>query len=377
MVIERVASQPLNPPPRRRVTIDLIRFLGCLAIAIWHYQHFSFVGDTLPDFNVTQQPFYDWVSLFYEHGGRFRVQTFWSISGFVLFLTYGHIIAAHGIKPRKFFLDRVARLYPLYLLSFALAAILQALYWRFNGVYFVYQANDLPNALLMLGMASAWWPDTAISFNGPVWSLSVLIPVYAFFFAAVWRWGVSIRLNLVMVVVASLLYAPLPDARIFECAAHFHAGGIGAIVLLRYGDGQYGPALRGLAAGVLGLFGAIAWIWGEAAIVPVVHIVLLIVVPTLCLALASIYRLPRLLGVVFRRLGDLSYGMYLLHFPLQLSVVLTAGRLGLALPVLSPWFFLAYLGLTLVLAQIGLLLVERPAQRALRRLFGTARPATP
>jgi peptidoglycan/LPS O-acetylase OafA/YrhL len=372
-VTEHPKLQPQTRPPQRRVVIDLIRFLICLAIAIWHYQHFSFVGNGLPDFQVTQQPFYNWFSLFYEHGGRFRVQVFWSISGFVLFLTYGRTIAAHAIGPGKFFLDRVARLYPLYLLSFVIVATLQALYWQLNGAYFVYQFNDLPRALLALVMASAWFPNTGLAFNGPAWSLSVLIPIYAFFFAAVWRWGLSIRLNLSAIVVASLLYAVFPDVRVFECAAHFHAGGIGAIVLLRHSDGYYGPALRRLAVAALGVFCLVGFVWGEAALVPVIHTVLLIIVPTLCFAVASIRRFPERMEAVFRRLGDLSYGVFLLHFPLQLSIVLFAGWVGLRLPVLSPWFFILYLAVTLLLAQIGLILCERPAQRALRRLFGTAR----
>ncbi|MCB1404721.1 MAG: acyltransferase [Rhodobacteraceae bacterium] len=362
-------------PSRRYEAIDLIRFLGCLAIAIWHYQHFSFVGHALPDFDVTQQPFYRWASLFYEHGGRFRVQTFWSISGFALFLVYGRVIAAHSLRPRRFFLDRVARLYPLYLLSFAIVGVLQGIHVWLNGVDFVYQDNDLLHALLSLAMASAWWPGSGMSYNGPVWSLSVLIPVYAVFFAMVWRRGLSIRLNLGMVVGASLFYAAFPDARILECAAHFFAGGIGAIVLFRHGDGRYGPALRRLAVGVLGVFGVVAWFWGDVVVVPVIHTVLLVVIPTLCFAAASLRRLPDWLGAAFQRLGDLSYGVFLLHFPLQLAVVLLADRAGVSLPVLSPWFFLLYLALILVLAQIGLVLCERPAQRFLRRLFGTVRAA--
>lgn len=372
MSADRATSAPSVSPPRRRVTIDLIRFLGCLAIAIWHYQHFSFVGNALPDFHVEQQPFYGWFSLFYEHGRRFRVQTFWSISGFVLFLTYARRISAHAVTPRSFFLDRVARLYPLYLVSFVIVALLQALFWHLNGIFFVYQDNDLPHALLTLAMASAWWPGSGLSFNGPVWSLSVLIPVYALFFAVVWWRGASILANLALIVATSLVYALLPDARVLECAAHFFAGGIGAIVLTRHGDGPLGPVLRALAAAALAVFLAVALIWGEPALVPVIHSVLLVIVPTLCFAAASIRRVPAPLGAVFHWLGDLSYGVFLLHFPLQLITVLIANALGIALPVLSPWFFVAYLGMTLVLAQIGLVLCERPAQRVLRRVFGTA-----
>jgi peptidoglycan/LPS O-acetylase OafA/YrhL len=375
MAMEPAETRRPSAAPRRRVVIDLVRFLGCLAIAIWHYQHFGFVGDTLPDFRVDAQPFYDWLTLFYEHGGRFRVQAFWAISGFVLFLTYGHRIAAHAISPRSFFLDRVARLYPLYLASVLIVAVLQALYWQSNGYYFVFQANDLDDFLLVLLMASGWWPGAPFSFNAPVWALSVMIPVYVFFFAAVWRWGPSIRINLAVIVATSLLNALLPSERVFECAALFHAGGIGAVVFLRYGEGRFGPVLRCLAVAVLGLFVAVGWIWGEAALLPLLYVVLLIVVPTLCFVAASIQRLPAPIETLFHRLGDLSYGVFLLHFPLQLATALIAGWLGLTMPLQSPWFFLYYLGMILALAQIGLVLCERPAQRALRRVFGTA-PAT-
>jgi peptidoglycan/LPS O-acetylase OafA/YrhL len=362
--------------PQRRVVIDLVRFVGCLAIAIWHYQHFGFVGDTLPDFRVEAQPFYDWLSLFYEYGGRFRVQAFWAISGFVLFLTYGHRIAAHAVTARAFFLDRVARLYPLYLVSVLIVIVLQALYWRAHGYYFVFQTNDLDDFLLVLVLASGWWPGAGFSFNAPVWALSVMIPVYVFFFAVVWRWGASIRINLVVIVVSTVAYIFLPmEDKVFECAAHFHAGGIGALVFLRYGDGRFGPVLRAMAVAFLGALLAVGMIWGEAALLPLLHVVLLFAVPTLCFAAASIRRLPGPVERLFRRLGDLSYGVFLLHFPLQLATALVAGWLGLAMPLQSPWFFLYYLAAILILAQIGFVLCERPAQRVLRRAFGTSRAA--
>lgn len=362
---------PQVTPRKRRVVIDLIRFLGCLSIAIWHYQHFSFVGLAVPNFNIEQQPFYDWVSLFYEHGGRFRVQTFWSISGFVMMLSYGRAIAEHQITPRVFFFDRVARLYPLYLVGVTLAALLQFVYLRTFGEYFVYGNNTLWQAVSTLFMASAWLPSPQPSFNGPVWSLSILIPIYAGFFYSIWRFRLSIRANLIVIVATSLLYWVFNDTRMLECAANFHAGVIGAIVLLRFGDGRYRVPLMVLAVAALALFVLATQTLGEAYVVPGLYIILLFVVPISCYAAANISHIPKFLHLLFQWLGSLSYGVFLLHFPLQLATVLIAGRFGLTLPVLSPWFFLAYLGTTLLLAQIGLILVEQPAQRALRRLFGT------
>jgi peptidoglycan/LPS O-acetylase OafA/YrhL len=130
--IHQTACQPAETL-QRYVLIDLLRFVICLAIAIWHYQHFSYVGSSLTAFDVHQQPFYAWVRQFYENGGQFRVQLFWSISGFVLFLAYGRAIASRHIGWRKFFFERFARLYPLYLLSFGLVVVLQVIYLHRNG----------------------------------------------------------------------------------------------------------------------------------------------------------------------------------------------------------------------------------------------------
>ena len=366
--MDQTANTPAQPV-QRYVLIDLLRFMICLGIVIWHYQHFSFLGRSLPGFDVRQQPFYDWFRLFYENGHQFRVQLFWSISGFVLFLAYGRAIAGRSIGWRKFFLDRFARLYPLYLLSFGLVVVLQALYLRRNGDYFVYVNNDVLHAALTLVMASNWWPGTGLSFNGPVWSLSVLVPLYVVFFASVWRWGLSIRVSLAMTVVSSALYTVLPGASVVECAAHFHAGAIGAIVFMRYGSGRYGPALRRLAGVALIGLCVVTWGWGRVVIEPHMHEVLLVAVPILCFASASVRGIPVAMGRLCQRLGALSYGVYLLHFPLQLTLVLAAQWVGSPLPVLSPWLFLVYLGATVLLAQAGFVLCERPARAALLRRF--------
>lgn len=208
-----------------------------------------------------------------------------------------------------------------------------------------------------------------LSFNGPVWSLSVLVPLYVVFFASVRRWGLSIRFSLAMTVINSALYTVLPGVLVVECAAHFHAGSIGAIVFMRYGGGPYGLALRGSAVAALFSFGAVTWFLGEDVIVPNMHEVLLFAVPTLCFAAASVRGIPVAVGRLFQQLGGLSYGVYLLHFLLQLTLVLAAQWAGWPLPTLSPWFLLFYLGATSLLAWVGLVTCERPARQALSRRF--------
>jgi peptidoglycan/LPS O-acetylase OafA/YrhL len=77
-------------------------------------------------------------------------------------------------------------------------------------------------------------------------------------------------------------------------------------------------------------------------------------------------RLNGVLGTV----GDLTYASYMLHFPLQLAVVLTFETLGfpLASVFARPGFFLAYIALVFGVAFAVFRWFERPAQNALRSL---------
>jgi peptidoglycan/LPS O-acetylase OafA/YrhL len=66
-------------------------------------------------------------------------------------------------------------------------------------------------------------------------------------------------------------------------------------------------------------------------------------------------------------LGDISYSTYMLHFPLQLLVVLLALRYGL-MPefFMQGWVMLAFLALLIALAALSYRYVERPLQDLLR-----------
>ena len=62
--------------------IEILRFISALAILIWHYQHFYFLGDQ--ELVTENQPFYNFFRLFYIYGFQ-GVYFFWCISGFIFF----------------------------------------------------------------------------------------------------------------------------------------------------------------------------------------------------------------------------------------------------------------------------------------------------
>ncbi|WWL43599.1 hypothetical protein V5O39_17130 [Pseudomonas parakoreensis] len=78
-------------------------------------------------------------------------------------------------------MERFSRIYPLHLLTFLAVALLQKIYSAHTGNAFVYPFNDAWHALLNVFLAPAWGLEQGWSFNGPAWSISVEVLLYAGF----------------------------------------------------------------------------------------------------------------------------------------------------------------------------------------------------
>lgn len=69
---------------------------------------------------------------------------------------------------------------------------------------------------------------------------------------------------------------------------------------------------------------------------------------------------------IFRFLGDISYTIYLIHFPLQLVVVTIDQANGYHLDYYSPAFFLSFFTLTVITAWFVFRMYEKPLQLKIR-----------
>jgi peptidoglycan/LPS O-acetylase OafA/YrhL len=110
-----------------------------------------------------------WISNFAANGGL-GVPFFFVLSGFVLTLSYEN----RTLQPITFAVDRFARIGPTYYLAFALAFINPSLSngMELNYVFYVH-----------LFALQSWIPtmDSGLSFNGPAWTISVEMFLYAMF----------------------------------------------------------------------------------------------------------------------------------------------------------------------------------------------------
>ena len=109
-------------------------------------------------------PFFD-VHFFKE--GFVGVSFFFVLSGFIIAYNYQEKLTEHTTTKRKFWIARIARVYPLHWLTLLLAALL--------GGYVVYTgtADWCRHFLASLTLTQAYIPrpDYFFSFNSPSWSL--------------------------------------------------------------------------------------------------------------------------------------------------------------------------------------------------------------
>src|SRR5690348_14370140 len=168
--------------PKHLYMLDILRGLASFSIVIWHYQHFFTLSTGGPkNFQRMSLPLYDILWPFYEKG-YLAVDVFFGVSGLVFYYLYSEAIYNRSVSWRKFWWLRFSRLYPLHFTTLLYVAALQPVVKTQLGNYFVYQANTAQQFVLNLFFVQHWIPGSKFSFNGPTWSVSVEILLYAVFF---------------------------------------------------------------------------------------------------------------------------------------------------------------------------------------------------
>ncbi|MGC4059777.1 MAG: acyltransferase [Aquabacterium sp.] len=357
-------SAPLSTPTHSLLGLELLRFACAISVLVWHYQHFFFVGGAPVNFEVTQQPLYGLLKPFYE-AGWLGVQAFWCLSGFIFFWKYAQPVSKGQVGARRFAVLRFSRLYPLHLATLLIVAALAAWYRARQGVDYVYQHNDWPHFALQLFMASDWPGRSEWSFNGPIWSISIEVLVYALFYALS-RLGMTRWWHVVgLIGAAGLVYAlKLTPHPVVLCVFFFY---LGALTHLAHEALLRQPRLvrRAVLAAGLAAVGAGAWLLAAGKLKAMFYVALLAPVMLLVLLDGVQPRSPRLVHLI-NALGNTTYASYLLHFPLQLLTANLVLSLGWHPPLQQPAFLLGYLVLTFSLAAIVYRVLEMPAQAWLR-----------
>lgn len=361
-------SAPSAGSGDRLIGIEAIRFVSAVAVLFWHYQHFSFVADAPVGFERARQPFYSVFAPFYDFGNH-GVEIFWCLSGFIFFWKYRESIERRVVSGYEFFVLRISRLYPLHLATLLLVTLLQPAYRAATGHFFVYQENDLPHFIAQLFLATDWGFLQGYSFNGPIWSVSIEVFIYGFFFALLRILGGALPITLSLTAVFAVGHATqLLPYLLSQGLLYFFLGGVTAhlhdLAVQRRPIGLVCDLVAG-AAVISSVGAAILAKLGE---LPAIHptILLMAVCPAVIFLVVRHLPLRGVVGRIAETAGSLTYSSYLLHFPLQLAIVLAYRQLGAPIPLYSPLFFTAFFATTLVLSRLVYSHFEMPSQRLLR-----------
>jgi peptidoglycan/LPS O-acetylase OafA/YrhL len=149
--------------------MSLLRWVASIFVIFWHYQNFLiYKSGSLDSLPKTDLPFYDQFHFLYNNSLN-SVGVFWVVSGLLISTTY----TGTNKSKRSFIKSRFIRLYPLAMISLGLITILQMVSLSVNGYFLIYLNNSIGNLFLNLLLI-----NSGTSFNGPIYSVTLLIPIY-------------------------------------------------------------------------------------------------------------------------------------------------------------------------------------------------------
>lgn len=363
-------------------SFDLTRTLAAMAVILLHWKEFVIPGKP--------PPFEHALHFFYTFGA-FAVPLFFTLSGFIFTWLYADIIRDQRVGPRDFFIFRLSRLYPLYIATFLVAAMTEP----FSGYVTSILYNDPYHALLSVVMLTGWGLERGFSFNAPSWSVSTEMFLYGAFFvtARFIRIGFAVAIALVVMGIALV---PL-SVHIAGGLAQFFAGAVAyrafslwsvhrrrrwvataaavaTMVMLVYAWEFYAQTGLQVVRSIVPHFPKLDLRYAimRDLLFPTILFPMLIFVQASLEFLGANTALARHTSV--RWAGNISYAIYLWHFPL-IMIGLMLAKSGVIPPLTfyTPVGLLAYTIVLLGMSHLSFYGFERPAMRAIRACFGVRR----
>lgn len=344
------------------IGLDIFRFFLSITILIVHFP--QFVQSFLPieNFEIKQLPFFSFFSKLYLNGG-FAVQLFWMLSGVIFSNFYYNKI--EKISFVKFFYLRITRLYPIHFITLILVLILQTIYYNKFGYYFLIKDNDIFHILLNIFLINYWNIDFNLSLNAPFWSVSVEIFTYIVFYNFVSSGVIKKEKNLFFLILCFIAICVLQILPPFnECLLYFFSG----VFLVRmYEKINFKLIIKLLSTLiVLLIFRKIEYfssIYLNRFLITIISLIFSIVI--IYIFSIKINKGYTFLVTSARKLSNLTYSMYMIHFSIQLILLLLFKDKGLNF-FINKTFFCFYLFFNVLISHFVYNKFELPIQNFLR-----------
>lgn len=343
--------------------LTFTRFIAAISIVVYHFAMDLF-------------PFRENGVSFLFRQANLGVSFFFILSGFVMIIAYGGK-GKTPINSGKFFMNRLARIYPAYLLALIILVIYMVVRSRsFTGTEF----------FLNLFVIQTWFPEYALSLNTPGWSLAVeffFYALYPFLFnriyaktginrlilpiLAVWI-GTQVFFN---IMINSSFYQGFPsnshNLLYYFPIMHlneFLIGNLGGLLLLKSRDTRevsYTGLLLFLAVLIVILLRfPLPWSYHDGLLA-------VVFVPFLLFLSKDRGIVSRIFSskpLVF--LGEISYGIYIFQVPVYFW---TKGMLRVA-GITNPYaIFYIYLVFLIGLSGLSYLYIETPIRNRVKNMY--------
>ncbi len=338
--------------------LTFTRFLAAISIVIFHYGKKSFIFNN----NLVNFIFFN---------ANVCVSYFFILSGFVMMIAYGN---KTDFSAKDYFKNRFARIYPLYFF-----AILMVLFLQIRT-----QKIDLLGLFLNIFMIQSWVPGQALTFNPPGWSLSVEFLFYAVFPLI---FNLFFKSNNLKKIGAAIIIFWIVSQVLFQTLFSLYAGNeLSSMKDIL----MYNPLMH-LNAFLIGSLAGYMFIkkWQnkrgnyDFLILVVIGIILLALKFPLNLnfhnGMLAVFFIPLIVLIslnngfittLFQKkpfvfLGEISFGIYILQFPVYSLVSAYSVNKHLHLSDPTIVFFLR-LVILIILSSLTYVYIEKPLQDKIR-----------
>ena len=303
------------------------------------------------------------------HSGNIAVSYFFVLSGFVLYISYHDVPVSFG----DFFKRRVARIVPVHILALVLMILVAVgfLNYSLNGVAF----KEIALSALFL---QAYVPSYPLVLNSPAWTISVEMFFYALFplFLLLLNKNRAVFIS-VMVILFMLAqyfhlkyYAQrwsLPDSIVdtifFNPVMHisqFLIGMIGGYLFMN--KKTFMPKSSWMT---FALFCLVVLLIAARPDNASYQVGLIAPVFMLFIFSVAVSQPTFLNGKAFVFLGEISYGIYILQFPVFKFLKAINERY---MHISVQYFFFIGLAVLLVVSALSYILFEKPLRRMINSL---------
>ena len=347
---------------RKLYLVELLRFISSISVLIYHYKIFFFQFNGYLELNLNNKlfllPFNSIINVFYKYGD-YGVQMFWCISGFII--SYVYLNKKYRVTSKEFFIYRFSRLYPLHFITLILVLFIQLISKSITGNYQLFEYNDIYHFFLNLFFISGWGFHNGFNFNQPIWSVSMELIAYTFFFISI-KYIKNFELKLLFVIYIVLLFidksfsAPNMNNTIISCVNLFITGTIIYFLTKKLNKRTF------------------FWISISLLIISFIgNFKIFMFCPAILMLFIVSENLfkDKINKNFFSMLGNVTYSTYLLHAPYSIILILLFKNQTEV--YLNSFFFFFYFTSLIIVSSFVYILIDKKLQNKIRFSFDKKR----